>query len=325
MPRIKDKLVKVLHNKPTVITRAVLWSIPHNSGKEDIRLKIGRYKKPLEVPAAEVPESLQPKSELTLDDEEFKALIELLQEQYEPFRQGVKAFIPLDKPYEKENAAQIRALFALPDKQKLVRFILNHDVIPEDLAAGLQQAHRNRAIKQFESMLEQDEKEPAWQEWFKKNSWVLGSEFVRILDERHIDVQDISDFLMEAYDGFLDVVEIKRPEGGLQFWAASLDHGNYVPSTDLTKAFTQASRYIYEVEREANSVKFLERVGQIKTVKPRCILIFGRSNKWDNSQIEAYRILNAGFHNITIMTYDHVLGRAKRIVGVNSMQIEGQA
>lgn len=261
MPRIKDKLVKVLCNKPTVITRAVLWSIPHNSGKEDIRLKIGRYKKPLEVPAAEVPESLQPKSELTLDDEEFKALIELLQEQYEPFRQGVKAFIPLDKPYEKENAAQIRALFALPDKQKLVRFILNHDVIPEDLAAGLQQAHRNRAIKQFESMLEQDEKEPAWQEWFKKNSWVLGSEFVRILDERHIDVQDISDFLMEAYDGFLDVVEIKRPEGGLQFWAASLDHGNYVPSTDLTKAFTQASRYIYEVEREANSVKFLERVG----------------------------------------------------------------
>jgi hypothetical protein len=325
MPRIKDKLVKVLRNKPTVITRAVLWSIPHNSGKEDIRLKIGRYKKPLEVPAAEVPESLQPKSELTLDDEEFKALIELLQEQYEPFRQGVKAFIPLDKPYEKENAAQIRALFALPDKQKLVRFILNHDVIPEDLAAGLQQAHRNRAIKQFERMLEQDEKEPAWQEWFKKNSWVLGSEFVRILDERHIDVQNISDFLMEAYDGFLDVVEIKRPEGGLQFWAASLDHGNYVPSTDLTKAFTQASRYIYEVEREANSVKFLERVGHIKTVKPRCILIFGRSNKWDNSQIEACRILNAGFHNITIMTYDHVLGRAKRIVGVNSMQIEGQA
>ena len=279
MPRIKDKLIKVLRNKPTVITRAVLWSIPHNSGKEDIRLKIGRFKKPLEVPAAEVPESLQPKSELTLDDEEFKALIELLQEQYEPFRQGVKAFIPLDKPYEKENAAQIRALFALPDKQKLVRFILNHDVIPEDLAAGLQQAHRNRAIKQFESMLEQDEKEPAWQEWFKKNSWVLGSEFVRILDERHIDVQNISDFLMEAYDGFLDVVEIKRPEDGLQFWAASLDHGNYVPSTDLTKAFTQASRYIYEVEREANSVKFLERVGQIKTVKPRCILIFGRSNK----------------------------------------------
>ena len=316
MPRIKDRLVKVLRDKPTVITRALLWNIPHDSGKEDISLKIGRYKKTLNASQSE-PESTQPKSELTLDDEEFKALIEFLQEQYEPFRQGVKAFIPLDKPYEKDSAAQIRALFSLPNKQKLVQFILNHDVIPEDLAAGLQQARRNRAIKQFEMMLNQDEKEPAWQEWFQKNSWVLGSEFVRILDERHIDVENISDFLMEAYDGFLDVVEIKRPEGGLQFWAASLDHGNYVPSTDLTKAITQASRYIYEVEREANSVKFLERVGQIKTVKPRCILIFGRSNKWNVSQIETYRIMNAGFHNITIMTYDHVLGRAKRIIGIN--------
>ena len=317
MPRIKDKLAKVLRNRPSVITRAVFWSIPHDSGKEDISLKLGRYKKPKEMLDDEVPESLQPKSELTLDDEEFKALIEFLREHYEPFRQGVKAFIPLDKPYEKENAAQIRALFSLPDKQKIIQFILSNNVIPEDLAIGLQQAHRVRAIKEFEKMIEQDREENAWQEWFQVNSWVLGSEFVRILDERHIDVQNISDFLMEAYDGFLDIVEIKRPEGGLRFWAASLDHGNYVPSSDLTKAITQASRYIYEVEREANSVKFLERVGQVKTVKPRCILIFGRSNDWNSSQVETYRIMNAGFHNLTVMTYDYVLERAKRIVGVN--------
>jgi hypothetical protein len=229
----------------------------------------------------------------------------------------VKAFIPLDKPYDKENAAQIRALFSLPDKQRLIQFILSNDVIPEDVAAGLQQARRVRAIKQFEVMLEEDKKEHVWQDWFQKNSWVLGSEFVRILDERHIDVQNISDFLMEAYDGFLDIVEIKRPEGDLRFWATALDHGNYIPSSDLTKAITQSSRYIYEVEREANSVKFLERVGHIKTVKPRCILIFGRSNDWDSHQVEAYRIMNAGFHNLTLMTYDHVLGRAKRIIGVD--------
>jgi hypothetical protein len=317
MSRVKDRLAKVLRNKPTVITRAVFWSTPHDSGKEDIRLKLGRYKKSKGIFGDEVPESLSPKSELTLDDDEFKALIDLLREYYEPFRQGVKAFIPLDKPYDKENAAQIRALFSLPDKQRLIQFILSNDVIPEDLAAGLQQARRVRAIKQFEVMLEEDKKEHVWQDWFQKNSWVLGSEFVRILDERHIDVQNISDFLMEAYDGFLDIVEIKRPEGDLRFWATALDHGNYIPSSDLTKAITQSSRYIYEVEREANSVKFLERVGHIKTVKPRCILIFGRSNDWDSHQVEAYRIMNAGFHNLTLMTYDHVLGRAKRIIGVD--------
>lgn len=46
MSKIQDKLVKILRNKKTVITRAIFWKIPHNSGVEDIRLKLGRYKKP---------------------------------------------------------------------------------------------------------------------------------------------------------------------------------------------------------------------------------------------------------------------------------------
>src|SRR5690606_37045099 len=105
------------------------------------------------------------------------------------------------------------------------------------------------------------------------------------------DTQNISDFLLQAYDGFLDIVEIKRPEGGSVFWANQLDHGNYVPSSDLTKAITQASKYIYEVEREANSMKFSKRVDGVRVVKPRCVLIFGRSNDWNEGQGEAYRIL----------------------------------
>jgi len=316
MSRVEDHLTRVLRNTPNVVTRAFFWKIPHNSNKEDICLKLGRYKKPADYPAGEILEVLVPKSELTLNHEEFLSLMTFLQESYEPFRQGVKAFIPLDKPFESETAAQIRALFSLPDKRQIVQFILTHEIIPEELEAGLQQARRSRAIKKFELMLQQDDKEPAWQDWFKINSWVLGSEFVRVLDERRIDIKHISDFLMQAYDGFLDVVEIKRPGGNLRFWAAAKDHGNYVPSSDLTGAITQASRYIYEVEREANSIKFCERVWNVKTVKPRCILIFGRSNDWNDEQMEAYRIMNAGFHNLTLMSYDHVLQRAKRIVGI---------
>lgn len=126
---------------------------------------------------------------------------------------------------------------------------------------------------------------------------------------------------MQAYDGFLDIVEIKRPSESLQFWASGLDHGNYVPSQNLVKAITQATKYIHEVEREANSVKFLERVGNVKTIKPRCILIYGRSNEWNQYQREACRILNSSYHNLTILTYDHVLSRAKRIVGIETSEV----
>lgn len=79
----------------SVITRAVFWKIRHKTEREDIRLKLGRYKKPAEMWDDEVLDSVAPKSELTLDNEEFLSLIAFIREKYEPFRQGVKAFIPL--------------------------------------------------------------------------------------------------------------------------------------------------------------------------------------------------------------------------------------
>jgi len=315
MGKIEGRLQRVLQSKPTVVTRAVFWKIAHNSGEEDIALKIGRYKKSGWFDVGDEAETLIPKSELTLTNPEFRALIMFLQESYEPFRQGVKAFIPLEKQFSSEHASQLKALLAAPQKDGLIQFLLDEEVVPTELAEGLRQARRLRAVHEFSEMLQQDLVESKWQRWFQENSWVLGSEFVRILDERYIDTENISDFLMEAYDGFVDVVEIKRPGGGIQFWASSLDHGNPVPSTELVKAITQANRYIYEVEREANSLKFADRLGGLRAVKPRCTLVFGRSASWDNTYAEAYRILNAGLHNLTILTYDHVLSRAERILG----------
>jgi hypothetical protein len=154
MSNIKGRLFKVLKEKATVVTRAGFWRIPHNTREDGVSLKLGRYTKPKDWGEDEQAETLKPKSELTLDNEEFLALIEFLQEHYEPFRQGIKAFIPLDKPFEKSNAEQIRALFSLPDKQALVNFVLNNDVIPSDLSAALEHAKRTRAIAEFETMLE---------------------------------------------------------------------------------------------------------------------------------------------------------------------------
>jgi hypothetical protein len=326
MSAVEGLIKRVLRSKPTVVTHAFFWKIKHNTEREDICLKIGRYKKSSWFDVPEEVENTQPKSELTLDHGEFQALIAFLQESYAPFRQGVKAFIPLDRPFEAGNAAQIKALFSLPAKAGLVRFILDNEIIPAELEEGLRQARRVRAVRELRSMLDDDLVEQRWQKWFEQNSWVLGSDFVRILDERRIDTRNISDFLMEAYDGFLDVVEIKRPGGGMQFWAATMDHGNSVPSTDLIKAITQSSRYLHEIELEANSNKFLARVDGVKTVKPRCVLVFGRSVDWTEEQCEAYRILNASFHNITILTYDHVLSRAERSVDIaeRSALLRGQ-
>ena len=53
-------------------------------------------------------------------------------------------------------------------------------------------------------------------------------------------------------------------------------------------------------------------------------MIFGRSNDWNDEQKEAYRILNSSYHNLAIMTYDHVLRRAKRILGIDEPEETNQ-
>ena len=79
---------EILRIKKTVVTRASFWKIPHNHlEKEDIRLKLGRYKKTNDFFHGEELETSNPKSELTLDNEEFTALIKFLQDNYEPFNQ----------------------------------------------------------------------------------------------------------------------------------------------------------------------------------------------------------------------------------------------
>jgi len=310
-----DYLIEILKDKARTVTRAAFWKIPHHTQEDNVRLKIWRSTK---TPGqSETLERGTPKSKLTLDNDEFKALLNFIEENYEPFKQGVKRYIPIDQQFDPKSLAHLKAIFDNPDKNKVLDFIAANNILPDDLIAGLQSQARIMAVKEFEIMLNQNLVEKEWQAWFTKNDWVLGSEFVRILDEREIDTDNIADYLMEAYDGFLDIIEIKRPDSRLKFWSDALDHDNYVPSTDLIKAITQATTYIYEVEREANSVKFLERVGNVKTIKPRCILIFGRSYNWNDAQRAAYRILNSSYHNLTIMTYDHVLDRAKRILEID--------
>jgi Shedu protein SduA, C-terminal len=304
----------ILRTTARTVTQAAFWKIKHESGREEIHLKLGRYNR-----LGGQPELTKPRSELTLDPDELAALIKTLEENLEPFRAGAQKWMTLDNDLGQEHVEQLRALFANPDKRKLIEFLDEHDIVSADLVKSLDFQNRCRAVKELEAMLGKDLREQPWQDWFTENNWVLGSDFVRLLDERPIDVDHIADYLMQAYDGFLDLVEIKRPEGGLKFWSDNLDHGNYIPHPDLVKAITQASRYIFEVERETNSVKFLERLDGVRAIKPRCVLIFGRSSDWNDQQREAYRMLNAGYHNLTILTFDHVLRRAKRMLGLDEL------
>jgi hypothetical protein len=72
--------------------------VPHASNAEDIHLKIGRYtKKGFDV---ETLRATSPKSELTLDDDEFRALLQFIADNYEPFRAGAKRYISIEGSFD---------------------------------------------------------------------------------------------------------------------------------------------------------------------------------------------------------------------------------
>lgn len=111
-------LIGELKNKKNVASRAVLWRIPHNSGAEDIRLKIGRYRKRLYL--IKELECQDPKSELTLDDEEFRNLLQFLNENYEPFRTGAKNYITIDQQVDERLVQSLKEVFGSPDRERLL-------------------------------------------------------------------------------------------------------------------------------------------------------------------------------------------------------------
>lgn len=314
---LSDKKFTILKDKKTVITRASFWKVERTECNE-IFLKLGRYNKPKSFFDIESLETEEPKSQLTLDHDETSNLINFLEKHYEHFKLGEKTFVELPKNINSLTKDKIQQLFDGLEIKELIDILIDNQIDRTDLEVSITYINRLRAIDEFNYLLENDETENKWQRWFENNSRVLGSDFVKTIDERSIDTRNISDFLMQSYDGFVDIVEIKRPEGNLQFWQTQLDHGNYIPHSDLIKAITQSLTYIHEIEQESNSVKFLERTEHIKTIKPRCTLIYGRSKNWNKEQQRAFRILNSSYHNLSIITFDHVLERTKRILGQNT-------
>lgn len=183
-------------------------------------------------------------------------------------------------------------------------------------------AERNNSVVIFESMIDDPDifeshkkrlgagkSEEVWQKFFEFNPWILGSDFVEILDERVLDEDNITDLPVKDYDGFVNIIELKLPTEN--FWTKEIN-----PDSNLTKAIMQCMRYITETERRMNDKKKTDKLGA-NILKPRITLIFGRSNAWTDRYREQFKILNSSFHNISILTYDHVLNRAKKITEPN--------
>ena len=255
-------------------------------------------------------ENDNPKSRITLDDEEIKELILFL---FNDFNNSLPK-INLDFSKNKiTNFKGWKVLYNDPSFKK----ILDNKEYYKNIDLHLTMFERINFLREFKDNLDLDLKESHWQNSFNKNKWIFGNEYIGIVNERRIDKNNISDYLMKSFDGFLDIIEIKKPS--LNFWNNKLDHNNLIPSKDLINAITQCNNYLYELERESGNFKSWTDYG-VKIIRPRCLLVFGRSNDWEEKHYEAFRILNSSLNKIQIITYDQLLQKASYLLNLDNKE-----
>ena len=71
-----------------------------------------------------------------------------------------------------------------------------------------------------------------------------------------------------------------------------------------------------QAEKKVDSDEYIRDHGGIIPLKPRGLVIQGRSNDWGKEEWEAFRLLNDELHSVQVITFDHLSKQAERMLAV---------
>ncbi|MCK9399185.1 MAG: DUF4263 domain-containing protein [Bacteroidales bacterium] len=152
--------------------------------------------------------------------------------------------------------------------------------------------------------------EKIFQNWIERNhQWVFGVEYTKIKKGRKIALFSEGDLLMESMDGFLDLIELKRPQYGILKLDKS--HKSYYPSSDLSKVIGQC---LYYLEKMDNLKMNLEQEHKVKILRPRIKIVLGRTKDFNEEQYNVLRMLNSNLNHIQIISYDYLLSCGEKMI-----------
>lgn len=198
----------------------------------------------------------------------------------------------------------------------LVEFVQAFEHARPDLVSTIAAAARlveyETAIKKLEDLIQASgTKEQELQEHLEAHPWMFGSEYSELLQRRRWTRDDNLDYMLRrTVDGFLEVVEIKRPISTALF-NHDPSHDSYYPAAPLSKVLGQALRYIEEIDRKRDAILAEDSE---ETLKVRARIIIGRDG--DDIQRKCLRSLNSHLSRIEILTFDQLVRIARRVVSV---------
>lgn len=171
-------------------------------------------------------------------------------------------------------------------------------------------------IKKCDDLIsyEAGQPEKIFQKWIVNNwGWVFGVEYLKRHDARKIGIFSEGDLLMESMDGFLDLIELKRPGLKYNIFNHDSSHDCYYPSSALSKAIGQCLNYLQIMDDYKLN---LEKEHKVKMLRPRIKIIIGRTNDFNDNQFEALRMLNSNLNHIQIISYDYLISCGRKMVSI---------
>lgn len=177
----------------------------------------------------------------------------------------------------------------------------------------------DNVIEEFEKLLGDATSESNWGKFLLKNLFLVDSKYLKAIPELNVVLAGARkvDFGLVDYQGHLDIFEIKKPDTKLL--APKQDRGNFYFHPDLTKAITQAEKYLYQAEGKRDSLEkdiLIEKEITVKVIKPRAILLIGNSSQLDTEKKQIdFRILRNSLKNIEVILFDELLERLKNLKG----------
>ncbi len=218
------------------------------------------------------------------------------------------------------RARLLRKIAQTEDLENIVDLIGMDNVTPaQGFAAAVIIADRQQKLVQFNQMMtDNTTSEHDWQQFLERNKWMFGVDYMEVLEESRLSIHDDTDIPYSTEGGFMDIVELKLPSH--DFWKKTRDgsvflyRGKYpVQGSEVDNGLAQLRNYILEAEKNVNNTDFIQDHGCMP-LKPRGVLIIGRSNDWDDDLWKAYRLFNDELHGVQVITFDQLRERAQRAV-----------
>lgn len=251
------------------------------------------------------------------------------------FREMIQSFpktAELDKYAHSRIASRIKEYFPETDKYEAIfeRYIMGkeHTSVISKANLEIELAQFSFALEELKQMINNSKgiHETAWQDKIQNILRLLYPKY--ILCTREIQFAGVDgydkrpDFVLVDTNGFVDILEIKKPEMQLLTEQASY-RNNYVPVREFSGVIQQVEKYIFcltSTEKSRNQVvaklsAMLPSGIELDIVSPQAMIIAGRNHHFNSQQKRDFELIRRQYKHIAdIMTYDDLVARFENVI-----------